>query len=138
MGVISTARKQGKKVVLEILAEYEEYLQLQGHLHNIRLFTENTADIQTNISQRGKNAATKYFLIPRQFRKNLKFNNITSCQKMELEDKTIFIYVIDKTKTHTLGKEILMKKLEEKYKIPNVNIDSQDLGRSSLAIRKDL
>ena len=66
-------------------------------MDNIHVFSENVADVTTNISQRGKNEATKYFLIPRELRKGLKFSekNIT-CQKIDTKSKTIFVYVIDK------------------------------------------
>ncbi len=96
MGTILHTRKKGKKVVAEILSDYDEYLQLKGHLENIRLFSENLSTIQTNISQRGKNSATKYFLIPCHLRRGLFFNAPTSCQKLELEDKFVFIYVVNK------------------------------------------
>lgn len=115
MGTILTTRKQGTKIVSEVLSDYDEYLQLKGHLEKVRIFSENIAEIQTNISQRGKNSATKYFLIPRQFRRGLKFNNSTSCQKMEFDDKVIFIYVVDKMKTNPGRGEVALKKIEEKY-----------------------
>ena len=78
--------------------DYDEYLQLKGHLDDVHAFTEHVAETKANISQRGKNEATKYFLIPRQLRKGLNFNSATSCQKIELRDKIIFIYVVDKNK----------------------------------------
>ena len=53
------------------------------------------SDIKANISQRGKNEATKYFLIPKELRKGLNFNAKTTCQKIETKTKTIFIYVMD-------------------------------------------
>lgn len=115
MGTIIQARKEGTKIVSEVLTDYEEYLQLRGHLDNIRLFSENASQIQTNISQRGRNYATKYFLIPRQFRKGFKFNNVTSCQKLDFDDKVIFVYVINKTSTAPSKRELTLKKIEEKY-----------------------
>ena len=115
MGTIIQARKEGTKIVSEVLTDYEEYLQLRGHLDNIRLFSENASQIQTNISQRGRNYATKYFLIPRQFRKGFKFNNITSCQKLDFDDKVVFVYVINKTATAPSKRELTLRKIEEKY-----------------------
>lgn len=98
MGKIISSRKKGNQVVAEVLADYEEFLQLKGHLNDIYLFTEHVAEIKTNISQRGKNEATKYFLIPKQFRKGFRFDNSISCQRMDLKDKVVFIYSVDKTK----------------------------------------
>ena len=99
---------------MEVLAEYDEFLQLKGHLNDIRLITENVAEVQTNISQRGKNEATKYFLIPRQFRKGFKFNNTTSCQKLDFKDKVIFIYVVNKNKINSSRRERTLEKLRKK------------------------
>jgi len=76
--------------------DYDESVQLRGHMSNIHLFSENVADIKANISQRGKNEATKYFLIPKELRKNLKFDSKTTCQKIETKTKIIFVYVVDK------------------------------------------
>ena len=114
MGTILSSKKEGEKVVLQIATDYDEFLQLRGHLNDIRLVTENVAEVKANISQRGRNEATKYFLIPRQFRKGFKFNNTTSCQKLELKDKVIFVYVIDKNRVNPSKREIAIKRLEEK------------------------
>ena len=98
MGNIISSKIQKDKIIYEIALTHEEALQLKGHTDNICLFTENVAEIRTNISQRGKNEATKYFLIPRELRKGLDFRSPVSCQKFETNDKTIFIYVLDKFK----------------------------------------
>ena len=95
MGNIISSKINKDKIVYEIAPTHDEALQLKGHVDNIHLFTENVAEIRTNISQRGKNEATKYFLIPRELRKGLNFHCPVSCQKFETNDKTIFIYVID-------------------------------------------
>ena len=52
-------------VIFEVQLDYEESLQLKGHIKKVHLFSEDAADIKANLSQRGKNEATKYFLIPR-------------------------------------------------------------------------
>ena len=62
MGKIISSKKQKDKVISEIMFDYDEYLKLKGHLEDVYLVTEHIAEIQTNISQRGKNEATKYFL----------------------------------------------------------------------------
>ncbi len=97
MATIISSKKHGNnKVVAEVLADYDEFLQLKGHLNDVYLFTNNVAEIQTNISQRGKNEATKYFLIPRELRQDMKFTEKVKCQKLETESKIIFVYVVDK------------------------------------------
>jgi len=94
--ILGTKKAENDKIILEILMDYEESLQLKGHTKNIYAFSEDTADIKTNLSQRGKNEATKYFLIPRELRNNLKFNKRVKCQKFETDKKVIFIYVVDR------------------------------------------
>jgi hypothetical protein len=91
----SKTTKEGK-VIFEVEMEYEEALLLKGNIKNIHVFSEDVADIKTNLSQRGKNEATKYFLIPRELRNNLKFNEKVRCQKIETDAKIIFVYVVDK------------------------------------------
>jgi hypothetical protein len=113
MGTIISSKRQKDKIIAEISFEYEEYLKLKGHLNDVYLFTENIASIQTNISQRGKNEATKYFLIPRQLRQGLNFKNTTSCQKIELKDKIIFIYVIDKNKIKHSKNQLTIRRLSD-------------------------
>ena len=114
MGTIINSRKNGKKVIIEVSSDYEEYLHLKGHLEDIYLFSENVTQVQTNISQRGKNAATKYFLIPRQFRNGFKFNNATSCQKIDLKNRVIFIFVVNKLKINPSRREARLEKYRQK------------------------
>ena len=91
----SKATKDGK-IIYEVIMDYDESLQLKGHIKKIHIFSEDVADIKTNLSQRGKNEATKYFLIPRELRYNIKFTDKVKCQKLETESKMVFIYVVHK------------------------------------------
>ena len=84
------------KIVYTISLDPKEALQLKGHVDDVYLFSDRTAEIKTNIATRGKNNATKYFLIPKELRKEIKLKNEISCQKIETRTKTIFIYVMDK------------------------------------------
>ena len=94
--VLGTKTTKEGNVLFEIELDYEEALQLKGHIQNIHIFSEDVADVKTNLSQRGKNEATKYFLIPRELRSGLKFNEKVKCQKLETDSKIIFVYVVDK------------------------------------------
>jgi hypothetical protein len=96
--ILGTRTTKDGKVVFEVELDYEEALLLKGHIQNIHVFSEDVAEIKTNLSQRGKNEATKYFLIPRELRANLKFNEKVKCQKLETGNKIIFVYVVDKIK----------------------------------------
>ena len=110
--IVSTKRnKEG--VVLELQTDYDEFLDLQGHMDQIHLFAEEKGLIKTHISQRGKNGATKYFLVPRQLRKGFKFDNAVSCQRIDKDDKAFFIYTIDKLKTNSSRREITISKFSD-------------------------
>ena len=99
MGSILSSRvKDDGKVIFEVCVSQEEALQLKGHLENIHVFSEKTADSKTNMVQRGKNDSTRYFLIPRDMRSNLGYKSISKCQKIETKSKIIFIYVMDRLK----------------------------------------
>lgn len=97
MGTILTTKMAAdKKVIVEVLLDYDEYVQLKGQMHNIHIFSEDNIDIRANISQRGRNAATKYFLIPRDMRKGMKLTQDISCVKIDTKGRAIFIYTIKK------------------------------------------
>jgi hypothetical protein len=97
MGSILNAKatKDGK-MIFEVLLEYDEALQLKGHISNVHIFSDDVSDLPTNVSLRGKYEATKYFLIPKELRKDLKFNTKVTCQRIETPTKQIFIYLVDK------------------------------------------
>ena len=97
MGTILGSKVTGDgKIVYTVSLEPDESLQLKGHMDDIHLFSERTAEIKTNIATRGKNDATKYFLIPREIREGIKVNSEIACQKIETRTKVIFVYVMDK------------------------------------------
>ncbi len=84
------------KVIFTICMEHEEALQLRGHIDDIHIFSERIANIKTNICMRGKGSATKYFLVPRELRNNVRFSSEVACHRIETKNKNIFVYVIDK------------------------------------------
>jgi hypothetical protein len=99
MGTILGSKMQSDgKVILEISLDQKEALQLRGHYDKIHVFTEHVEGVGAQISGRGKNEATKYFLIPKSLRTkfNLKSNTPVSCQKIETPTKMIFVYTVDK------------------------------------------
>ncbi len=94
--ILSTRTTSENKVLLEIEIDYNESLNLKGHVNNVHIFSEDAAIIKTNISQRGTNEATKYFLIPRKLRDNIDFDSFAKCQRIDMLDKSIFVFVVDK------------------------------------------
>src|SRR3989338_2604142 len=94
--IISSKVSQNGKIIYEVALEYEESLQLEGHLRNVYLFSEDSRGVDTNLAKRGRNCATKYFLIPRTLRKNLQSTSQVKCQTLMTPTKNVFIYVVDK------------------------------------------
>lgn len=94
--ILSTKTAKDNKVIFEVELDYEESLRLRGFIKNVHVFSEDAAEIKTNLSQRGTNEATKYFLIPRELRDNLKFDEKVKCQKIETPTKNIFIFAVNK------------------------------------------
>lgn len=110
MGSIISSRREEKKVIVEAELEYEELVQLKGEIDNVHLFSEKVADLETNISSRGKNEATKYFLIPRHLRKDLSINEPVNCQRINTPNKVIFVYVVNRNVFHGVKKNIIIDK----------------------------
>lgn len=122
MGSIISSRREANKVVVEASLDHEELVQLKGEIDNVHLFSEKIADLQTNISQRGKNEATKYFLIPRNLRKDLNISEPVSCQRINTPDKAIFVYVVNKNVFHSV-KRINKSSAGQKRTYPEECVD---------------
>ena len=73
----------------------ETWDTLKGEINDVHVFSERVTDVPSRVSLRGKNEATKYFLIPRQLRKDLAIRGKVSCQRLDREGKSVFVYVID-------------------------------------------
>jgi len=97
MGKIISSKRNENGVLFEVEVDYDEATILKGHYDSVHLFTEKIADFEANISSRGKNSVTKYFLIPKNLRRNVDYRCPVNCQKIETMEKIIFVYVVDKT-----------------------------------------
>ncbi|MBN2367999.1 hypothetical protein JXC34_03195 [Candidatus Woesearchaeota archaeon] len=96
--ILSSKVLDDGKVVYEICIERDEALQLRGNLDGIHIISENAAEIKSRISLRGKNDATKYFLIPKEMRDEIKKSKEVSCQKIESHSNSIYVFYVDKIK----------------------------------------
>ncbi|PJB15573.1 MAG: hypothetical protein CO118_02990, partial [Flavobacteriales bacterium CG_4_9_14_3_um_filter_32_8] len=74
----------------------EEAVALKGHMKDIYMFAEDLAETASQVSTRGTNDATRYFLIPRSLRDNLDIESTVKCQRIDTATKTIFVYAVDK------------------------------------------
>jgi len=96
--ILGTKTTKDNKIIFEVEMDYEESLKLKGHIKNVHVFSEDAAEIKANLSQRGTNEATKYFLIPRKLRADLTFKEEVKCQKIDTDTRTIFVFVVSKVK----------------------------------------
>ncbi len=93
MGEIIGYKVVGEKIVYKLCVDEKEALQLKGNINNIRLFTLDKCETESKIVEWGKNNSTKYFLIPKCFRKKTKKRPVSiAYQAIDLESKMIFIY----------------------------------------------
>ena len=94
--IMSIKKRDDGTFSCEVIFDENEYLNLQGHTNGIVVFSDKASSLDASISQRGMNSSTKYFLIPKKLRKGVNFNNAVSCQKLDCEDKTLFVFAIHK------------------------------------------
>lgn len=94
--IIGSKVRPDGKIVLNLLLTQEEALNLQGHIDNIRVFSDNTLSVKTNLSERGANGATKYFLIPSHLRRDVYIHNNVTCQRIDAGNKSLFVYLVDR------------------------------------------
>ncbi len=95
--IIGTEVTNDKKIILKICMNQEEFKNLKGNIDNVYIFSSDSETVTANLSQRGKNEATKYFLLPKELRKDLQFiQQEVTCQRINAKDKIFFIYTIDK------------------------------------------
>ncbi|RMF06694.1 hypothetical protein D6764_01600 [Candidatus Woesearchaeota archaeon] len=81
---------------MEILMEYEEALNLKGHMDKVYVFAEDAAETKSRIAQRGQNGATRYFLIPKELRSHLNAGSKVKCQRIDTKKNTLFLYIVEK------------------------------------------
>jgi hypothetical protein len=94
--ILSSKVREDGKIVFEVVVDKEEALQLKGQLENVYIYSEKNSNYNTAMTQRGKNDATKYFLIPRELRNNLDYDEKVVCQRIETKTKSTFIFSVDK------------------------------------------
>jgi hypothetical protein len=93
-----SSKRENDKVLVETLVDYDELVQLRGEFDDVHIFSEKSNNTWSRISGRGKNFATKYFLIPTELRKDIPCvaTGPVMCQRINTTESAIFIYVIKK------------------------------------------
>lgn len=97
MGKISSVKTiNDEKVTMTLELTQKEALWLKGNLDKMHVFSENNLEFETRLVQRGKRESTKYFLMPKEFRKGIIPSNSVKCNKIETTTKNLFIFAVDK------------------------------------------
>ena len=99
MGKILNLKSFGKdKVRCELEISYEESLQLGGRLKQVYIFSDEPTieNIKTSVIVKGSHGSSKYLLIPKTLRKNLKLPEKVTCCRLDFPEKIFFIYSIEK------------------------------------------
>lgn len=86
------------KVVVKLELTNEEALWLKGNMEKVHMFSEENLNISTRLVQRGKRESTKYFLLPRELRKDVGSSQEVLCNKIVTKTKDIFIFEVKKYK----------------------------------------
>ncbi|MDD9953796.1 MAG: hypothetical protein OXR66_05670 [Candidatus Woesearchaeota archaeon] len=107
MGSILRSKRCEKrnKIVVELLLDKDEFRQLKGEMDDVYVFSERVARVPSRVSMRGRNHRTKYFLIPRQLRRKLAARGGVSCQRIDCDGKSMFVYVLDPFSDHDFAQE---------------------------------
>lgn len=84
------------KVMITLELSEKEALWLKGNLDKMHLFSEHNLDHTTRLVQRGTRDSTKYFLLPKDFRKGILLSNSIKCNRIETKTKYIFLFAVNK------------------------------------------
>lgn len=97
MGKITSVKAlNGEKVEVKLEVTQKEMLWLKGNMEKMHIFSENSLDQTTRLVQRGKRESTKYFLMPKEYRKNILTSNAVKCTMIEGRTKQLFIFAVNK------------------------------------------
>ncbi|MCA9496247.1 MAG: hypothetical protein KC589_04865 [Nanoarchaeota archaeon] len=97
MGKVTNLKTvSGDKVTITLELSEKEALWLKGNLDKMHLFSENNLEYTTRLVQRGTRDSTKYFLLPKDFRKGILLSNAIKCNRIETKTKYIFLFAVNK------------------------------------------
>lgn len=97
MGKILGFKSTGEdKVIVNLELTQTEVLWLKGNIEKIHIFSENNLDFESRLVQRGKRESTKYFLLPKEFRKDVIPTSVIKCNMIDTKTKQIFVFEVPK------------------------------------------
>lgn len=95
--IIGLKNLNDNRIILNLEVNLGESIRLKGNLENIQIFSENNLACSTRIVKRGKRESTKYILIPKEYRDEIKPNENIRCKKIDCADKIFLVFEIPKT-----------------------------------------
>ena len=97
MGKIEDIKKlEDQRIFLNLEISTMQLSWLKGHLAKMHVFSENNLEHQTRLIKRGKRESTKYFLLPKGLRDGVIPSANVNCNKIETNDRHIFIFAVPK------------------------------------------
>ncbi len=104
MGKLSSVRSINEtKVAVSLEISPRELSWLKGNVENLHLFSESNLQYDSRVVQRGKKDSSKYFLMPKELRKELIVNGPIKCNRIETPSKDIYIFALDKYKSLSIS-----------------------------------
>jgi len=94
--IINTKNMPDKTVICKVLLDEDEIANLRGHLKNIRIFSGDLCNQDSQVNTRGNNGVTKYFKIPLSIRSRKKHTGKLNYQKLDSPAKLFYIYTLEK------------------------------------------
>jgi hypothetical protein len=94
--ILETKFLNQDKINVKIDMSYEEFKFLKGSLEKIHVFSEDILLQESRLVQRGKREFTKYFLLPKNKRKDARPTNNVMTNVIETEKSLIYIFQISK------------------------------------------
>lgn len=93
--IISTEKRDDDKINLTVAVTRREAINLKGEMDNVIVLADSNISKESKISKRGNKDATKYFLIPKEQREDLRPESVVHCQRLDVKGKTYFVYLVD-------------------------------------------
>ena len=91
---IKSINEDKNKITLELNSN--ELSWLEGQMENIHIFSEKNLKYIARLVKRGKRESTKYFLLPKEFRKLVMPSDKVESSVIETKTKAIYIFKVNK------------------------------------------
>lgn len=99
MASVIESKQKGNHLFVVLKLDMEEAISFsKGMLSRIHLIPEDSHFVKSAVYEKGKKGNTKYFLVPKELRKDVKMQKKISCVKLDATDKIIWAFFMDKFK----------------------------------------